>query len=311
MIKLDIISGFLGAGKTTFIKKILQAYENVEEKIVVIINEFGSIGIDGDLIRRDGYEFIEISKGCLCCSLKDDFVSALEKVAVEQSPDRVIIEPSGIFVVEEAVELLKQERLSDKYKMNHVITIVDVLHFHKHYHKIGLFLEKQIQAASKLIVSKVQLAEPEDVERTLQQLRKINPQAEVFSDSWENYDRKVILEILASDEEDLNMDEERTLESGSSKGKHPYDSYSIKTGIVFDRASVNRLLEKIAEGQFGKVIRSKGILLGTPEHIEFQYVEGRYDMDVFQGGLAKGKMIFIGEDIKKLALSKELLIIRR
>ena len=180
MIKLDIISGFLGAGKTSFIKRILQAFETKAEKIVILINEFGDMGIDGDLVKRDGYDLYEITKGCLCCSLKEDFTSTLLKISKDIAPDRVILEPSGIFVVQEAIELITQNGLLDKYRINNLITIVDTMYLSQNYNSIGTFLEKQIQSASKLILSKVQFITEEEKEKIIVQLNQLNENAKIY-----------------------------------------------------------------------------------------------------------------------------------
>ncbi|AOY74948.1 CobW family GTP-binding protein [Clostridium formicaceticum] len=302
MIKLDIISGFLGAGKTTFIKRLLQAFEKEEEKVVIVINEFGDVGIDGDLVQQEDYELYEITKGCLCCSLKEDFASTLLKIAEDIVPDRVVLEPSGIFVIQEAIELLAQERLADKYKINNLITIVDSIYFTKHDHPISLFLEKQILSASKLVLSKVQYIKEEEKKKVIHQLKQINPKAQVYKEPWHHYSNEDILEILGH----IQCDYGRLNKKEASKLKHHYDHYSIKTDRVFDRASVMQLMEEVIEGRYGKVIRSKGVLLGRPDNIVFQYIDGTYDIEIFENDIEKGKMIFIGESIEKEALMNKI-----
>jgi len=296
MIKLDIISGFLGAGKTTFIRKILKAFEKVDEKIVVIVNEFGDIGIDGDLIKRDGYELYEISKGCLCCSLKEDFSLVLEKLAGELSPDRVLLEPSGIFVVQEAFEIMKQDRLVDKYTIDNLITIVDSLNFYKSYERTGLFLEKQIQSASKLLLSKTQYLKPEEIHKIVKKLRVMNEKAKIYEKNWQQYIREEIIDII------IEQGDKSCVGNGTSSPnslKHDYSSFGMKTQMIFDDESVKKLLLEIKNRKYGKIIRSKGVLLGKPHNFEFQYIEGSFNIDAYENNIKESKMVFIGEDIKK------------
>ena len=301
MIKLDIISGFLGAGKTTFIKLIIKALEEKKaEKVVLIINEFGDIGIDGDLINHEEYTMLEISKGCLCCSLKEDFSLALKNIAKDISPDRVILEPSGIFVVQEAIELLKQDELSKTYSIENIITIVDAINYHKSHGRIGLFLEKQIQSASTLILSKIQYIPEEDVDKIAKELSELNSKAEIYSKEWSQYLNADILQILDCNGEKTNF-EDISISDLNELG-HDFSSYGINTQMVFNSETVEKLLADMKNEKFGKIIRSKGILLGTPQNMEFHYVEGNYSYEPFCGEITAGKMIFIGKGIKKRLL---------
>ena len=307
MIKLDIVSGFLGAGKTSFIKRILQAFETKAEKIVILINEFGDMGIDGDLVKRDGYDFYEITKGCLCCSLKKDFTSTLLKISKDIAPDRVILEPSGIFVVQEAIELITQNGLLDKYIINNLITIVDTMYLSQNYNSIGTFLEKQIQSASKLILSKVQFITEEEKEKIIVQLNQLNKNAKIYKKSWDNYSNEEILEILDGKRSLWKYNNQIPFRTNSFKIKHNYESYSVKIEDYFDRETIIQLMEEIIEGKYGKIVRSKGILLGKPHNIEFQYTDKNYNIEIFPKFMLQSKMIFIGENIKKEKLINKIL----
>lgn len=307
MIKLDIVSGFLGAGKTSFIKRILQAFETKEEKIVILINEFGDMGIDGDLVKRDGYDIYEITKGCLCCSLKEDFTSTLLKISKDIAPDRVILEPSGIFVVQEAMELITRNGISDKYKINNLITIVDTIYFSQNYNNISTFLKKQIQSASKLILSKVQFITEKEKEKVIIELKQLNKNAKIYKKSWDNYSNEEILEILGEKRSQWKYNNHIPFKTNSFKIKHNYEYYSIKTEDYFDRESIIQLMEEIIEGKYGKIVRSKGILLGKPHNIEFQYTDENYNIEIFPKVMLQSKMIFIGEDIKKEKLINKVL----
>ena len=159
MIKIDVVSGFLGSGKTTFILKAIETGVFEGEKILIIENEFGDIPIDGMLLQNDDYTLIEISKGCICCSLKGDLIETLADVANNFQIDRVIIEPSGIFVTEDLFGILDHPKLVNRYVLNGIYTLVDIKFFQLIQFRYARFYESQIKHASHLILSRIDLYE--------------------------------------------------------------------------------------------------------------------------------------------------------
>ncbi|HBC94144.1 MAG TPA: hypothetical protein DCZ10_14915 [Pelotomaculum sp.] len=127
MIKVDVVSGFLGAGKTTLIKLLLKAYEN--ERVVLVENEFGEIGIDGELVERDGFDVFEISNGCICCIMKKDFVQVLARVIEEFKLERIIIEPTGISILSEIIDILRRPEFASQCLINSLLTVVDSVNY--------------------------------------------------------------------------------------------------------------------------------------------------------------------------------------
>ncbi len=196
MIKLDIISGFLGAGKTTMIRKLMAAVSSWKEKMVLIENEFGKIGIDGDLVKREGIEVYEISQGCICCTLKDDFMYTLLEIADKLKPDRIIFEPSGIFVLTDALEILSVPDVAARFKVNSLTTIIDSVNYIKQSSRFGYFFENQIANVSTLVLSKTQLVSEEDVDRIIADLKRKNSKANILAKRWDELaeaDMKAIL----------------------------------------------------------------------------------------------------------------------
>lgn len=185
MIKLDIISGFLGAGKTTMIRKLLETASAWNEKLVLIENEFGKIGIDGDLVKREGIEVYEISQGCICCTLKDDFMYTLLEIADKLKPDRILFEPSGIFVLTDALEILKVPDVAARFKVNSLTTIIDSVNYIKQSSRFGYFFENQIANVSTLVLSKTQLVAEEDLDRIIADLKRKNSKANILAKSWD------------------------------------------------------------------------------------------------------------------------------
>ena len=172
MIKVDVVSGFLGSGKTTLIKSLLKAYEN--EKVVLIENEFGEIGIDGDIIEREGFQVFEISSGCICCIMKKDFLMVLSRIIKEFNPDRIIIEPTGISILSEIIDMLSTKEVSENCSINSLITVIDSINYLEQCDVFGEFFEDQIINAETLILSKSQFIKQEKVEEIIIELREVN-----------------------------------------------------------------------------------------------------------------------------------------
>ena len=205
MIKLDIISGFLGSGKTTMIKKLMKVVSTWGEKLVLIENEFGKIGIDGDLVRKEGIEVYEISQGCICCTLKDDFMHSLIEIADKLKPDRILFEPSGIFVLTDALEILRVPEVASRFTVNSLTTIVDSVNFIKQNSKFGYFFENQIANVSTLVLSKAQLVTDEEIDKVITSLNQINSRATILAKNWDDLNGDDLRTILG-ESPDFRMD---------------------------------------------------------------------------------------------------------
>ena len=194
MTKIDIFSGFLGAGKTTLIKKLIQeAYAG--EKIVLIENEFGEIGIDGGFLQDAGINITEMNSGCICCSLVGDFSSALKKVAKEYSPERIIIEPSGVGKLSDVIKAVANAGLEDA-KLNAFCTVVDASKCKMYMKNFGEFFGDQVENASCIILSHTEKAGEEKVVQAVALLREKNPTANLVTASWNDLDGKTILNAM-------------------------------------------------------------------------------------------------------------------
>ena len=196
MTKIDIFSGFLGAGKTTLIKKLIkEAYTN--EKVVLIENEFGEIGIDGGFLQDAGIEITEMNSGCICCSLVGDFTTALGKVITDFSPDRVIIEPSGVGKLS---DVIKAARAAEDHgaTLNAFTTVADVNKCKMYMRNFGEFYNDQIENASCIVLSRTSDARDSKVEESVNLLREHNPSATIVVTPWETLDGKAILAAMES-----------------------------------------------------------------------------------------------------------------
>ena len=194
MTKIDIFSGFLGAGKTTLIKKLLtEAYAG--EKVVLIENEFGEIGIDGGFLKEAGIEITEMNSGCICCSLVGDFGEALGKVINDFSPDRILIEPSGVGKLSDVVKAVEGV-CTDEIKLNGTITVADATKCKVYMKNFGEFYNNQIENAGAIILSRTSGISEEKLATAISLLREKNEKATIITTPWEQLDGKVILEAI-------------------------------------------------------------------------------------------------------------------
>ncbi len=193
-MKIDIFSGFLGAGKTTLIKKLIQeAYAG--EKVVLIENEFGEIGIDGGFLQDAGINITEMNSGCICCSLVGDFSKALQQVAAEYAPDRIIIEPSGVGKLSDVIKAVENAKLSNA-TLNAFCTVVDAAKCKMYMKNFGEFFGDQVENASCIILSHVDKLSSEKLENAVALLKEKNATATIVTASWDSLDGKAILAAM-------------------------------------------------------------------------------------------------------------------
>ena len=194
MTKIDIFSGFLGAGKTTLIKKLIsEAYSG--EKLVLIENEFGEIGIDGGFLEDAGIEITEMNSGCICCSLVGDFSKALGQVLERFSPDRILIEPSGVGKLSDVIRAV-QSIGSDKMELNSFTTVADVNKCKMYVENFGEFYKDQIEHAGCIVLSHTTNASDDKVKSCVELLREMNGEAAIITTPWEKLDGKQMLEAM-------------------------------------------------------------------------------------------------------------------
>ena len=205
MTKIDIISGFLGAGKTTFIKKMLEeVFEG--EKIVLIENEFGEIGIDGGFLKDSGIEISELNSGCICCSLVGDFGKNLREVMERFHPERILIEPSGVGKLSDVMKSVKEVEEDNEVKLNGLVTVVNTAKATKQMKAFGEFFNNQIAYATVIVLSRTQNVKPEQTEAVAKAIRGKNPQAAIITTPWEELKGEQILSAMQH--QDLILKEE-------------------------------------------------------------------------------------------------------
>ena len=215
MTQIDIISGFLGAGKTTFIQKLLQ--EALKgENVVLIENEFGEIGIDSGFLKNSGIEIREMNQGCICCSLVGDFETSLKEVIETYKPDRILIEPSGVGKLSDILSAVKTVSANLPVHLDGAVTVVDSSKAKLYNKNFGEFFDDQIRFATSIVLSRTDIAKEEKVEEAMQIVRTLNPKANLITTSIQELSGEKLLEIIGHEE---NL-EEALLQEVKEKAHH-------------------------------------------------------------------------------------------
>ena len=234
MTKVDIISGFLGAGKTTLISKLLKEALNGEQ-VVLIENEFGEIGIDGGFLKDSGVEIREMNSGCICCSLVGDFGTSLKEVVDKYHPDRIIIEPSGVGKLSDVIKAVKDLHIENEIKLNSASTVADASKCKVYMKNFGEFFNNQIEHAGTIILSRTQNISEEKLNKAIELIRQLNPNAHIITTLWDDIEGTQILgamenvtnlelEMLAEAAEKAHAEHEHHHHDGECCG-HDHDGH--------------------------------------------------------------------------------------
>ena len=341
MTKIDIFSGFLGAGKTTLIRKLIsEGYKN--EKLVLIENEFGEIAVDGGFLKDAGVEITEMNSGCICCTLVGDFTEALKKVMGEYKPDRILIEPSGVGKlsdVAKAVAGVEGAEIGAK------VTVVDAGKCRMYIRNFGEFFNDQVQHADVIVLSRTDTASDGKVVTASALLSQLNPNATVITTPWSELSGEQIVQVMeridslsstmqemehfhehhhhhehgehcgCGHDHDHDHDHEHHHEHGEHCGcGHDHDhhadevftSWGVETPKKFTEEQLREILAKLEDtNRLGTILRAKGFVDASDgEWIYFDYVPG--EVDIRRGGAAvTGRLCVIGSKINEQAI-KEL-----
>ncbi|RFZ78045.1 GTP-binding protein [Lacrimispora amygdalina] len=318
MTKIDIISGFLGAGKTTFIKKLLQEAVSGEQ-VVLIENEFGEIGIDGGFLKDAGVEIREMNSGCICCSLVGDFGQSLKEVLTTYHPDRIIIEPSGVGKLSDVMKAVKDVAAEIQVTLNSAVTIVDAQKCKMYRKNFGEFFNNQIENAGTVVLSRTDIAPADKVDLAVEIIRELNPRAAVVTTPCEELSGKQLLEIIEKPdtmEDDLmnelkaHHDHEGGCSCGHDHDHHHADevfsSWGLENVPAMSKETLDQILDELAYGDgFGDVLRAKGMIPGMEKGtwLYFDLVPEQYEI---RDGKPEytGKVCVIGADLKEEELKQ-------
>ena len=321
MTKIDVYSGFLGAGKTTLIKKMIrEAYAG--QKLVLIENEFGEIGIDGGFLQEAGIEITEMNSGCICCSLVGDFGKALEQVIAQYAPDRILIEPSGVGKLSDVVAAVEKV-VSDQVQLGNTVTVADANKCKMYMKNFGEFYNNQVETAGTIILSRTDSIGEEKLQAAVALLKEKNPHAVVVTTPWDQLTGVQILQAmeqgntmlqeLEHEHEHHHHEHDEHCECGCHDHDHDhahhhhadevFTSWGVETPKKFTEEEIRRVLAAFDEGGCGSVLRAKGIVASVDgPWIHFDYVPGEADVRRGAAGVT-GRLCVIGSGLceQKLA----------
>ena len=371
MTKIDIFSGFLGAGKTTLIKKLIKE-SFAGQKVVLIENEFGEIGIDGGFLKESGIQINELNAGCICCSLVGDFRAALQQVVEQYHPDRIVIEPSGVGKLSDVTRAVEGVAEHLDVQLSSFVTVADVNKVKMYMKNFGEFYDDQISHASCIILSRTQNATEEKIAAAVAMLREKNPTATIVTTAWDALTGEQILKAMSTkddfkaeliamaakaNEEHAHEDEEEEHEHhhhhdhdddhdehcccghhhdddddedehehhhhhdhddddhdehcccGHHHHHHDHDadevftSWGVATAKKFSKADIEHALTELDTGNYGMILRSKGIVDGGADGwLEFDYVPGEWEVRA-RGADVGGKLVVIGSKLDEKAIA--------
>lgn len=371
MTKIDIFSGFLGAGKTTLIKKLIKE-SFAGQKVVLIENEFGEIGIDGGFLKESGIQINELNAGCICCSLVGDFRAALQQVVAQYHPDRIVIEPSGVGKLSDVTRAVEGVAEHLDVQLSSFVTVADVNKVKMYMKNFGEFYDDQISHASCIILSRTQNATEEKIAAAVAMLREKNPTATIVTTAWDALTGEQILKAMSTkddfkaeliamaakaNEEHAHEDEEEEHEHhhhhdhddehdehcccghhhdhddddedehehhhhhdhdddhdehcccGHHHHHHDHDadevftSWGVETAKKFSKADIEHALTELDTGNYGMILRSKGIVDGGADGwLEFDYVPGEWEVRA-RGADVGGKLVVIGSKLDEKGIA--------
>ena len=372
MTKIDIFSGFLGAGKTTLIKKLIKE-SFAGQKVVLIENEFGEIGIDGGFLKESGIQINELNAGCICCSLVGDFRAALQQVVEQYHPDRIVIEPSGVGKLSDVTRAVEGVAEHLDVQLSSFVTVADVNKVKMYMKNFGEFYDDQISHASCILLSRTQTASEEKIAAAVAMLREKNPTATIVTTAWDHLTGEQILKAMSTkddfkaeliamaakaNEEHAHEDEEEEHEHhhhhdhddehdehcccghhhdhddddedehehhhhhdhddddhdehcccGHHHHHHDHDadevftSWGVETAKKFSKADIEHALTELDTGNYGMILRSKGIVDGGADGwLEFDYVPGEWEVRA-RGADVGGKLVVIGSKLDEKAIA--------
>lgn len=301
--EIEVVAGFLGAGKTTFLRRLLNdADPNV--RTMVMVNDFGSVGIDGSLVSGRGADVIELPNGCICCSLRNDLARQLREVVTRYAPQRLIIEPSGVAEVTELLRVLNRPTLADLVKSIRVYTMIDAGSFLKDYADLPHYFEAQTAIAPVLIINKTDLVTPAELQTVEQTLYGLNPSARVVHAKYgvvaaglldeATVLAKAALPTEAEDEEAHIHEHDEAL---------GLETWSPRISGVYDESALRALLQGVVSGQYGKVLRAKGLVPVRRGWVRFDVAGGQVSLAAFAPqGEEVARAVLIGRELQPAAI---------
>lgn len=291
---INIISGFLGCGKTTFLNKVIP---NMQGSNALIENEFGNIGIDGDLIQHS-LQIKEIYSGCICCTVTESFKKALEELVLGDKPDNIFIEPSGVGSLSDILKVCNRISLNSalNIRIKNVITIVDVKSFNDYSENFGSFYLDQIENAQMIFLSHFENLVDSKVEEIIGKISLINSKATIFKEPWISLSGEEIVETINSMESYESELKDRPAFLTANK---MFETFSIDKLRDFSEEEIDKILLCLNQQEYGFIVRAKGIVqLFTKKLVYFDYTPYHYNWEYLET-VKTTKVTIIGSNLDK------------
>ena len=333
MTKIDIISGVLGAGKTTFIKKMLEEVFS-GEKVVLVENEYGEVGIDGGFLKDAGIEIKELNSGCICCSLVGDFSRSLNEVIETYHPDRILIEPSGVGKLSDVMSSVKDMEKDHDVKLNALVTVVNAMKASKQMKAFGEFFNNQIANATTIVLSRTQNAKEEKLELCVKEIQAVNPKAAIITTPWDAITGEQILNVVEQQDSLMqemmkeyeehhhdhhhDHDHDHDHGEGCTCGCHDHDhhhhdhdadevftSWGKETPHKYTKEKIESILKIFCDTEdYGSILRAKGMVPAEDgTWIYFDMVPGEYELRDGEPDYT-GRLCVIGTNIDEHKLEE-------
>ena len=286
-MKILLVSGFLGAGKTTFIKEMAK---NINLEFVVLENEYADIGIDGDFLDEKNLNVWEMSEGCICCSMKGDFKSSIKKIYFEINPEYLVIEPTGVGMLSSIIENIREINNND-IEILSPLTLIDVTSFNEYLETFNNFFIDNLKNTGKVILTKLENYNPFDIENIKNEISKINNNLEIIIDDYRTFSKEWFGEILNKNIDNKIIDKNFSLKTHINLRTFSKENINLKT-----MDELGLLLNRLVNGDFGKIYRAKGIVKVDGYWGKFNLVYKNFEMEPITD--AKGtKIVIIGNNL--------------
>lgn len=304
-IKVDIISGFLGAGKTTFIKKIVQELYS-KENVVILENEFGKINIDKETLQRESIQVKPIQASCICCTGFGDLANGILEIIREYAPERIIIEPTGIAKLSEVKKIFKDMEIASLCELDHIVTIVDGKNYYSRMMVSKEFFENQIRASEVIILNKTESMQEEDINRMIDNLHILQPNIPIVTANWQRMKHQELKALLEVKKDAVENKTIRLLQ----KYKNDFESFEFITDDSINMNDIRVVFQEIEKGEFGELHRGKGICKDPLNGwYSVEYVPGELNITSLpdtNSVIEHTSLCFIGRNINRCKLTQSL-----
>ena len=305
-MKVDIISGFLGAGKTTLIKKLLDTLVKAE-KVAIVENEYGEVGIDGDLLKDRRIEVKEINSGCICCTIKGDFKQNILDIISNYRPDRIIIEPSGVANFSQVLESIKEAHI-EGLRINMKITMVDAQNVHMYMKNFGDFYRSQLVNANTVILTRVEKLSDKEITHVCNEIKTINNKANIITTELSKLSPERIIQVSEKKVENLieNINIKKPKRIGLRRVSSPefFENWGVETPKKFEYSELVKILNEFQNNKHGEVLRAKGIIKSKDNKwFKFDFVPNDISIVNYKSDYT-GRVCVIGRNLNKDSIDK-------